>query len=73
MEIITSFQILFWEQTIEIVKKTATLHQENRSIGWDVAITDIGPELIEGNHNWCKILWQLPEKSGLKINYISIC
>ena len=25
-----------------------------------------GPELIEGNHDWCKLLWQLPVNKGLK-------
>ena len=38
----------------------------NKSIGWDVAITEQGPSFIEGNHNWCKILWQVPRDKGLK-------
>jgi hypothetical protein len=49
-----------------MIKKAALLHPENRSIGWDVAITNNGPELIEANHDWCKLLWQLPVKKGLK-------
>jgi hypothetical protein len=49
-----------------MVRKAAVLFPENRSIGWDIAITKDGPELIEGNHNWCKLLWQLPVKQGLK-------
>ena len=49
-----------------MVKKVALLHPQNRSIGWDVAITNDGPELLEGNHNWRKLLWQLPVKKGLK-------
>jgi hypothetical protein len=63
---ITGFQIPLWEQVVELAKNAALHRPENRSIGWDVAITDAGPELIEGNHNWCKILWQLPVKKGLK-------
>lgn len=63
---ITGFQIPFWEETLELVKKAAKLHQQNRSIGWDVVITKQGPGLIEGNHDWCKLLWQLPVKKGLK-------
>lgn len=63
---IPGFQIPLWDQAIEMVKKAALHRPENRSIGWDVAITENGPELIEGNHNWCKILWQLPVKQGLK-------
>jgi hypothetical protein len=63
---IEGFQVPLWAESIEMVKKAAHHRPENRSIGWDVAITAQGPELIEGNHNWCKILWQLPVKQGLK-------
>jgi len=63
---ILGFQIPFWSETIQMVKKAALKHPENRSIGWDVVITKQGPGLIEGNHDWCKLLWQLPVKKGLK-------
>ena len=46
---------------------TAARHQpQNRSIGWDIAVTPHGPGLIEGNHDWCKLVWQLPVGRGLK-------
>lgn len=63
---IINFKVPFWKETIEMVEQAALISKGNRSIGWDVAITDSGPELIEGNHNWCKLLWQLPVKKGLK-------
>jgi len=63
---IKGFQIPYWDETIEMVKQAALKNVSNRSIGWDVAITNRGPELIEGNHDWCKLLWQLPEGKGLK-------
>lgn len=63
---IPGFQIPFWDEVKEMVTKAALDAGGNRSIGWDVAISDAGPELIEGNHNWCKLLWQLPVKKGLK-------
>lgn len=63
---IVGFQVPFWQETLQMVRKAAELYPENRSIGWDVAISSKGPELIEGNHNWCKLLWQLPVKKGLK-------
>ncbi len=65
-EKIPGFQIPFWNETLSMVKKAAKLHPQNRSIGWDVAITEKGPGLIEGNHDWCKLLWQLPVKKGMK-------
>jgi len=63
---IVGFQVPFWEESLQMVNDAALLHKQNRSIGWDVAITSNGPELIEGNHDWCKLLWQLPVKKGLK-------
>jgi hypothetical protein len=63
---IVGFQIPFWKETIEMVTQAAKLHTQNRSIGWDIVITEKGPGLIEGNHDWCKLLWQLPVKKGLK-------
>ncbi|MCO5262306.1 MAG: hypothetical protein M9901_05470 [Lentimicrobium sp.] len=63
---IEGFKIPFWPETLDMVTKAALLHPENKSIGWDIAITSYGPELVEGNHNWCKLLWQLPVKQGLK-------
>jgi len=63
---IIGFQIPFWEETLEMVKDAALMFPQNRSIGWDVVITESGPGFIEGNHDWCKLLWQLPVKKGLK-------
>ncbi len=63
---IIGFQIPFWNETIQMVKGAALLHPQNKSIGWDIVITENGPGFIEGNHDWCKLLWQLPAKKGLK-------
>jgi hypothetical protein len=63
---IVGFQIPFWKETLEMVKKAALQHPQNRSIGWDIVISEHGPGFIEGNHDWCKLLWQLPAKKGLK-------
>lgn len=63
---IEGFQIPFWPEALEMARQAALHTPENRSVGWDIAITPAGPELIEGNHNWCKLLWQLPVKRGLK-------
>ncbi|MEX0967266.1 MAG: sugar-transfer associated ATP-grasp domain-containing protein [Bacteroidia bacterium] len=63
---IVGFQIPCWQALKKMVTEAATDMVENRSIGWDVVVTDSGPELLEGNHNWCKLLWQLPVQRGLK-------
>ncbi|MFH5886335.1 sugar-transfer associated ATP-grasp domain-containing protein [Halalkalibaculum sp. DA3122] len=70
---IPGFQVPFWDEVLAMVHEAALAHPQNRSIGWDVVVTDKGPGLIEGNHDWCKLLWQLPVKKGLKsqlMNYV---
>ena len=59
-------QIPFWKETISIAKEIAAIDPRNHSVGWDFAITSFGPDLIEGNREWCKLLFQLPAKKGLK-------
>lgn len=63
---IDGFQIPFWAETLTLAREAAELHPQNRSIGWDIVITPAGPGLIEGNHDWCKLVWQLPVGRGLK-------
>lgn len=63
---IVGFQVPFWKEIIHMMKDSALHVKDNRSIGWDIAVTKDGPELIEGNHDWCKLVWQLPVKKGLK-------
>ena len=63
---VVGFQVPYWKETLELVREASMLHTENRSIGWDVVITEQGPGLIEGNHDWCKLVWQLPVNRGLK-------
>lgn len=63
---IVGFEVPFWNETIEMVRQASLQDTGNRSIGWDVVITPEGPGLIEGNHDWCKLVWQLPVRRGLK-------
>ncbi|MCZ4319918.1 hypothetical protein O4H26_13065 [Aequorivita viscosa] len=63
---IVGFQIPFWQEILVMVKKASLKHPENKSIGWDIFVTEEGPGLIEGNHDWCKLVWQLPVNKGLK-------
>jgi len=63
---LVGFQVPHWDEALDMVKRAALHRPENRSIGWDVVLTEKGPELLEGNHNWCKILWQIPINTGLK-------
>ncbi len=45
------FRIPNWKKVINSVTQAAEMLPQCRFIGWDVAITNDGIELIEGNHN----------------------
>jgi hypothetical protein len=63
---IIGFQIPFWKEILEMTKRASLKHPQNKSIGWDIVVTENGPGFIEGNHDWCKLVWQLPVNKGLK-------
>ena len=43
--------IPYWDKIIEMIKRAALVIPEVRLVGWDVAITSNGVQIIEGNHN----------------------
>lgn len=60
------FQVPYWKEIKDFAIKAAKHTPENKSIGWDIGLTNDGPILIEGNHNWSHELSQVPIKKGLK-------
>ncbi len=59
-------ELPFWQETLSLVKSLCKVLPEAKTIGWDIAITSTGPQLLEGNHNWGKLLWQKTHERGLK-------
>lgn len=49
--IMLGYQIPNWDKVIEVSIKAAEHLPQVGIIGWDVAVTDSGTDLIEGNHN----------------------
>lgn len=49
--IIKGFKIPRWEEAVNMVKELALVVPTNRYIGWDLALTDHGWVLVEGNSN----------------------
>lgn len=45
------YQLSKWDECLEFVSAAAKHIPEVRFVGWDVAVTNNGFELIEGNHN----------------------
>jgi hypothetical protein len=46
------YQLPHWEKLKEIAINAQKAFCHLKSIGWDIAITDEGPVIIEGNQNW---------------------
>lgn len=72
-EKITGCIIPYYDQAIALAKQAAMRIPKVRSIGWDVAITETGPYMLEGNDNWCMTLFQLPGGEGLRHLANSVC
>lgn len=58
-------EIPFWQQAVEFVKEAAKRLPQIRFVGWDVAITNDGPILIEGNQGPGVIFDSLNMNHGL--------
>lgn len=63
---VIGYQVPLWEEVVALVKKAARLTPKTRSIGWDIAVTNNGPVLIEGNHSWSHEVLQIPARKGYK-------
>ncbi len=47
-----NFQVPFWNEVCLLAEKAQKAFFQLKSIGWDIAITDVGPVIIEGNIEW---------------------
>ena len=63
---LVGFQVPHWDKVKAMCIKAASKYDDNKSVGWDVAIKQDGPLLIEGNHDWGARVWQMPAGRGMK-------
>lgn len=57
------FEIPCWKEAVETAKELATVVKGNRYAGWDLALTDKGWVMIEGNSRG-QFVWQMPRQKG---------
>ncbi len=55
---LSGLKIPYWNEIKEVVRNAALVTPGIKSIGWDVAVTQKGPLLIEGNSLWSPLIFQ---------------
>jgi len=70
---ILGFEVPHYSEAISLVIEAARRIKKIRSIGWDVAIIENGPCIIEGNDNWSMTLFQIPCGQGLRFMANAVC
>lgn len=63
---IIGFQVPEWKKLIETVTELANVIPEQRYVGWDLALTENGWVMVEGNSAAQFILRQLTTKRGIR-------
>ena len=66
------YQLPCFPEALELVKEAAKKIPQLRYIGWDVAISENGPVLIEGNHIPGYDLMQLPGQNPSKMGLLPL-
>ena len=64
--VIEGFQLPFWQGLVDLVTRGQRAFAGLRTIGWDVAITDTGPVLVEGNGAYDTDLLQITHDRGFR-------
>lgn len=66
---IKGWQLPFWDESVDMVLKAAGVIPQVGYVGWDVAVTEKGPLLIEGNpfpgHDILQMPPHVPDKIGM--------
>lgn len=62
---IRGLQLPWWTELRAVARRAAPLLAPRRAIGWDIALAESGPVVIEANSSWCEKLVQLPAGRGL--------
>lgn len=67
---IQGYQLPFIKEAVDMCLKAAMVVPQVRYVGWDVALTENGPVIIEGNNYCAHDFWQLPPHTPNKIGML---
>ncbi len=62
---IIGWQVPCWKEAVEFVKQLAMVIPSNRYTGWDIALTENGWCMVEGNSR-AEFLWQKSDRKGFR-------
>lgn len=63
------YKIPYFEEAIALARKATERFYGFCSIGWDIALTEDGPTIIEGNDDWGIVAHQMVEDRGWRQNW----
>lgn len=69
---IVGFKIPMWEEAKQFARQLADVLPDVRYVGWDIALTDTGWVLVEGNEKG-QFVWQITTQEGFREEYNAIC
>ncbi|MBN1365701.1 MAG: hypothetical protein JW976_12905 [Syntrophaceae bacterium] len=70
---IKGFQIPRWEEAVNLAKELALIIPTNRYIGWDLALTDHGWVMVEGNSSAQFNIYQFCDLKGRREELDELC
>lgn len=59
--IFTGRKIPYWNEAVALAKKAHSITPDQITIGWDIAILEDGPILVEANQRWGTEVLQMPD------------
>jgi hypothetical protein len=73
-KMIVGFKVPYWEEIVRLTTQAHAYFPEYASLGWDIAITDQGPVIIETNQIWDVETVQKPHRMPLgRTVFTDIC
>ncbi len=65
------FTVPKWQEACEMAKQLAALVPDLHFVGWDLALTDKGWVMVEGNHQ-PYIIWQIATGKGIRNEFLKM-
>lgn len=63
---IPGFQLPCWRETVELLEEAQRRTPQLRTLGWDIAITEGGPLIVEANADWDANILQVVYRRGIR-------